>query len=93
MTADDLVARVLTFLAADEERLERFLDCTGIDLGTIRQVAKSPVFHEAVLDYVLDDDEVRKLFVFATGISAKSVASVRMIANPPPRPRDEGEQG
>ena len=86
---ESLVARVLTFLASDEERLERFLIYTGLEPDDIRGVSKSPVFFEVVLDYILEDEELRKLFVFATLIDAETLALVRMTANPLPKTREE----
>ena len=79
---EDLVARALTFLSSDEERFERFVDYTGVDPATIRAVARSPVFFEAVLDYLLEDYDLRRLFVFATGIDQSALAEARAFANP-----------
>lgn len=55
---DYLVADALAFLAIDTERLRRFLDVTGLEPDTIRAAAEGPGFNDAVLDYLLADEDL-----------------------------------
>ncbi|MBI2718896.1 MAG: DUF3572 domain-containing protein [Rhizobiales bacterium] len=60
---DVIALKVLTFLASDEARIERFLGLTGIAPQEIRAAAAEPWFLKAVLDYLLGDESL--LLVFA----------------------------
>ena len=53
-----LAASALTFLAVDPERLQRFLDLTGLGPHNLREAAGIPGFHGSVLEYVLADEEL-----------------------------------
>ena len=54
--AEELAVGALGFLAADQERLFRFLDMTGLSPATIRDAAGSPQFLVEVLDHLLADE-------------------------------------
>ena len=59
----ELVAiQALGFLAAEPERLQRFLDLTGLDVGSLRAAASNPGFLGAVLDHVLSDQSLLLIF-------------------------------
>ena len=62
--AFEIAVQALSFLAADPERLDRFLALTGIDHGQIRQAAQEPGFLAAVLDHLCAREE--DLLAFAT---------------------------
>lgn len=57
-----LAIEVLEFLAADPERLWRFLDVSGLRPDTLRTAARQPEFCPAVLGYVLGDETVLVAF-------------------------------
>lgn len=61
--AEALAIDALTFLASDEERLERFLSLSGLDAGTLREAASGPGFLPSVLAHLLGDESL--LLVFA----------------------------
>ena len=52
----ELTAKILSFLAADDDRLDHFFSTTGHDIGSVRDEAQSPAFLEALIDYVLGED-------------------------------------
>lgn len=79
-TADaalDLAAEALGFLAADPERLRRFLALSGLDPSEVRAAAADPGFLPAVLDYVLADESLLLAFAAAQGIAPERVARTR----------------
>ena len=54
-SAENLAISALAFLAADPERLGRFLSLTGIGPEAIRKSAREPAFLAGVLDHVVSD--------------------------------------
>ncbi|WP_090697672.1 MULTISPECIES: DUF3572 domain-containing protein [unclassified Beijerinckia] len=62
--AEALAVEALGFLAADEERLSRFLALSGIDPANIREAAADPGFFPSVLEYLASDEQL--LLVFAS---------------------------
>jgi hypothetical protein len=76
--AEALAARALGFLAADPERLGRFLALSGIDPRHIRTAAREPHFLAGVLDHVLADEAGLLVpFAAAEGIAPTEVAAAR----------------
>ena len=61
--AFEIAIHALGWLAADPERLDRFLSLTGIDHGQIRSAAQEQGFLGAVLDHLCADEN--NLLVFA----------------------------
>ena len=61
--AEIIALKALAFLASDEERLNRFLDITGLSPQAIRKQAAEPAFLGGVLDHILSDQTL--LFLFA----------------------------
>lgn len=45
--------KALTFIAADPDRLERFLQLTGTQPGTLRRAAETPGFLSGVMQHVV----------------------------------------
>jgi thiamine monophosphate synthase len=65
----------LSFLAAEPERLERFMALAGIDISTIREVAQDSAFLAAVLDHLMSDEPL--LLAFAANKGVKPDVVVR----------------
>jgi hypothetical protein len=61
--AEGLGVDALVFLAADEDRLDRFLALTGLAPGDLRALSASPGFLAGVLDHLMADE--RLLVAFA----------------------------
>jgi hypothetical protein len=91
-STDDIVARVLTFLASEPERLARLFILTGLRADTIRAVSRTPGFAASILDYVLADE--RLLLAFASGaeITPEELAQVRGNLNRTPEPQGDRRQ-
>ena len=60
--AEALAIQALTFISADEERLDRFLAVTGIGQAEIRAAARQPGFLSGVLEYMASDDRLMAAF-------------------------------
>lgn len=75
---DDLTARILSFLAADDDRLRDFLDTTGLTPETIRVVASTASFAKATVDYILDDDFRIMAFAAFSEVPPDCVVQLRL---------------
>jgi hypothetical protein len=76
--AEALAVAALGFLAADADRLGRFLALSGIAPQAIRAAAREPHFLVGVLDHVLADEAGLLLpFAAAEGIRPEDVATAR----------------
>lgn len=74
-SAEALAIQALSFIAADPERLGRFLAATGIGPGDIRAAAREPLFLAGVLDHIAADEKL--LLGFAAGAKSDPQAIVR----------------
>jgi hypothetical protein len=61
-TAEALALEGLTFLAADSERLERFVALTGLSPDNLRATGSAPDFLVGVLDYIAGDEPLLLAF-------------------------------
>ena len=82
--AEELAFRVLSLIAADEEKLWRFLDLTGLDPGGLREAAARPGFPAAILDHVASDEALLLAVAEALGETPERVARAHLILSPPP---------
>jgi hypothetical protein len=81
--AEELSGAALGFLAADSERLGRFLDLTGLTPTTIRAAAGTPGFLLAVLEHLLADEPLLLAFADTQGCDPSAVAKAReQLAGP-----------
>ncbi|MBS7704001.1 DUF3572 domain-containing protein [Chelatococcus asaccharovorans] len=86
---EEIALRALGFLAADDERLERFLGITGLGPDTIRESASQPGFLAAVLDYLASDEALLLTFAANHRLDPQAISHARQkIAGPgePPGP-------
>lgn len=72
--AEVLAIQALTFIAADAERLGRFLAISGIGPDRIRAASAEPNFLAGVLDYVAGDEELLIAFAGDARIDAREIA-------------------
>lgn len=56
--AETLAIAALSFLAAEPERLDRFLSLTGIGMDELRAAAQEPHFLAGVLEHISGDEEL-----------------------------------
>jgi hypothetical protein len=73
---------VLGFLAADPQRLMRFLNLTGLEPETVRDAAGSPGFLAAVLEYVTADETLLVACAAAIGMEPERVAAAHRALAP-----------
>ena len=75
--AEELAVAALTFIAADPERLGRFLAMTGIGPDSIRDAAREPQFLAGVLDHVAADEQLLRAFATHAEIDPDAVMRAR----------------
>ncbi|HRJ68748.1 MAG TPA: DUF3572 domain-containing protein [Beijerinckiaceae bacterium] len=75
--------QALAHIAADAERLARFLAMTGIEPETLREAAREPGFLSQVLEFVCSDDSGLLAFAANAGLAPDAVARARLaLAGP-----------
>jgi hypothetical protein len=72
-----LAVSALAFLAADTERLRRFLDITGLGPHNLRKAAQDPAFYGSVLEYLVADEQLLVRFAAESGLKPEAVARAR----------------
>jgi hypothetical protein len=77
-SAQSLAVSALAFIAADSDRLSRFLSLTGLGPENLRTAAADPAFLGSVLDYLVADEKL--LVEFAADASVKPEAVARAYA-------------
>lgn len=83
--ANELAVGALTFLAADSDRLGRFLALSGIDPQSIRLAAREPGFLAGVLEHIAGDEKLLLAFAEENGIPPQDVTRARLLlAGPTP---------
>jgi hypothetical protein len=75
--AETLALQALTYIASDDDRLQRFLGLTGIEPGSLRRLAQDPAGLGAVLDYVLGWEPLLLEFAEAEKLPPESIAAAR----------------
>lgn len=84
-SAHEIAIEALTWLAADPERLDRFLALTGIGHDSIREAALQPGFLSAVLDHLCADEPTLLAFATDAGKAPELIGAARdMLAGPSP---------
>jgi hypothetical protein len=81
--AESTAVQALSFLVGDGERLERFLDVTGLRPDSIRAAAASPGFHAAILDYVAGDERLLLDLAGEIGTTPERIMQARAALSPP----------
>jgi len=75
--AQELAVAALGFIAAEPERLGRFLAITGIGPESIRRAAREPQFLAGVLDHIASDEPLLLAFADANEIDPNDVLRAR----------------
>jgi Protein of unknown function (DUF3572) len=73
-SARSLAVGALAFIAADAERLSRFLDITGLGPHNLRTAAADPAFLSSVLDYLVADESLLVRFAADAGLKPEAIA-------------------
>jgi len=69
-----LAASALAFVASNPDRLQRFLDLTGLGPHSLRDAAEDLAFHGSVLEYMLADEELLRRFASESELKPETVA-------------------
>ena len=77
--AEEIAVSALGFLAADIQRLGRFLALTGIGPGELRAEARTPRVLAAVLEHLLQDESLLLVFAAGNGIAPNLVAPAHAV--------------
>jgi Protein of unknown function (DUF3572) len=72
--AENIALQAFLFLAADEERMQRFAGLSGFDVGNAREAAAAPGFLAGVLAHYLNDEDAIVAFSEAENLHPLSVA-------------------
>jgi hypothetical protein len=75
--AEIIALKALGFLAAEPDRLQRFMDLTGLGLDVIRNQASEPAFLGALLDHFLADESLLLVFAADNAISPERILTLR----------------
>lgn len=75
--AELLATQALAFLAADRQRLERFLSACGIAPQQLRSAAAEPEFLAGILDHLGSEEALLLAFAAHAGIDPAEVARAR----------------
>ena len=76
-----IAVQALGFIAADPERLGRFLAQTGIGPHRIRDAARDPSFLAGVLDHLAGDEKLLLAFAADAGLTPEQVAQAHAALN------------
>jgi hypothetical protein len=77
--AEALAIQALTFVAADGERLGRFLAATGIGPAEIRGAAREPGFMLGVIEFLGGDDAMLAAFAAEYGFDPADVGKAATV--------------
>lgn len=75
--AEIMGLNALGFLAADGERLQRFMDLSGLDVAAIRAGASNPAFLGGILDHLLSDESLLLIFAEEQQLRPERIAQLR----------------
>ncbi len=75
--AEVAALKALGFLAAEPERLSRFMELSGLGLEAIRSSVADPAFLGGLLDHLLADDSLLLIFAEEHGLRPERIAQLR----------------
>jgi hypothetical protein len=84
--AEILALEALGWLAAEPERLQRFLNFSGLDVDELRQAAGTLTLHVAILDFLMGHEPDLLRFCEEAGVAPADPARARRALA-----RDEAE--
>jgi len=86
--AEALAVQALTFIAADGERLGRFLAMTGIGPAEIRAASGEPGFLTGVLEYLSGDEALLAAFAAEAGFDPEDIGKALSVLGGAPWERE-----
>jgi hypothetical protein len=82
--AEAIAVSAFERMAADPDRLGRFLALTGLDPGTLRAAASGPDFLPAVLNHVASDEQLLLDVAQELDLPPERLARARDLLSPEP---------
>ncbi|MFV0366956.1 MAG: DUF3572 domain-containing protein [Hyphomicrobiaceae bacterium] len=83
--AETIALRALAFLAADTDRMGRFLALSGIGPTELRSQAGNPAMLCGILEYMMQDETLLIVFAAEAGLTPENVTAAHAtLAGPPP---------
>ena len=86
--AEGFAIQALSFIAAEPERLGRFLAVTGIGPAEIRDAAREPGFLAGVLQYLASDDRLARDFAAEAKCRPDDIAKAHVALGGEPWERE-----
>ena len=83
--AEAIAIQAIAHIAADEDRLGRFLALTGLDPDGLRAAAREPGFLASVLEHLAGYEPDLVAFATQAGIAPEKVGAARLILSGPDR--------
>jgi hypothetical protein len=80
--AERIAIRALGYIAADGERLDRFMALSGLEPDRLREAAAAPAFLASVLDHLAADEAALTDFAAEAGLAPQTVAAARAALSP-----------
>jgi hypothetical protein len=77
--AEEIGVTGLIFLAADMQRLGRFLALTGLGPAELKAEARTPRMLVAVLDHLLHDESLLLVFAADSQLAPEDIAPARRV--------------
>jgi hypothetical protein len=81
--AENIAIAALAFIAADPDRLGRFLAATGIGPADIRIAAREPLFLAGVIGHISADEKLLLAFAEEKGMTPAEIDRARNILGGP----------
>lgn len=75
--AEALALSAIQFLASDQDRLQRFLDLSGVLPDALRARLGNPEFQVGVLDHLLGDERLLLEFAAWAALAPEAVGAAR----------------
>ncbi|MEM9279934.1 MAG: DUF3572 domain-containing protein [Pseudomonadota bacterium] len=81
-TASDMAISGLQFIAGDNEQLSRFVALSGVSPDEMRNMAQTPEFMIAILDYFLGDEPTLLAFAASAAIDPADIPKAKFALDP-----------
>ncbi len=82
VSAEAVAVEALSFIAAEPERLSRFLSLSGLEVVNLRQAAAQQGFLAGVMAYLASDDALLLEFASDSGRAPEDIAGACQALNP-----------
>ena len=80
--AEAMAVAALGFLAAEPERLSRFVALSGLEVADLRRAARDEGFLAGIMAYVAADEALLLEFAAASGRNPEEIAAAHRVLNP-----------